>query len=437
MDSSSTMWISSTCTGHERNSCAGMKIVQLPRRFVKTHWGGTETVIMETCKRLVRMGHQTEILCANALATVDRETMDGIEINRVPYFYPYFGLSREAKAQFDRKGGNLFSFALLKALLNLPSLDLIHLHTGKRVGGICRYVAAKRRIPYVVSLHGGMHDVPAEEVDSWTAPSRGSWEWGKLLGWWVGSRRVLVDAAAIICVGEQERVETARRYPGKKVIHLPNGVDPNRFVAGDGQAFRHKYDIAPDAHVMLTVGRIDPQKNQRWLVRLFPQLEQICPDVHSLIVGPVTNEPYYVDLLEEIEARGLSHRMTVIPGLESNSRELVDAYHAADLFVLPSTHEPFGIVILEAWAAGLPVIASRVGGIPSFVADGRDGLLFDSADEATFLRSYRELTGDSEKAEQIAARGKEKAASEYSWDHITERLIGIYEEAVNENPLRQ
>jgi len=124
-----------------------MNIVQVPRRFVSSHWGGTETVILETCKRLLKMGHHTEIICPNALAHQNKKVIGGVNISRMPYFYPYLGLSDEAKQQLDRKGGNLFSFAMMSALKKYPDLDLIHLHTAKRLGGIGRTIAMKRKIP--------------------------------------------------------------------------------------------------------------------------------------------------------------------------------------------------------------------------------------------------------------------------------------------------
>jgi len=414
-----------------------MKIAQVPRRFVKSHWGGTETVILETSKRLLKMGHRTEIICPNALATSNQEVIEGIRVLRTPYFYPYLGLNAEARALFDRKGGNLFSFSLMRALGKMPELDLIHLHTAKRVGGIARHVALKRRIPYVVSLHGGLFDVPSAEAQSWTAPAKGSYEWGKFLGWWVGSRRVLDDASAIICVGEEERAQTARHYPHKKVVHLPNGVDPDRFSRGNGDAFRSQHGIPHNAFVVLTVGRIDPQKNQLLLLKAFPELSKIHAALHGLIIGPVTNEPYYEKLLQEMKSQGLTDRITIVAGLEANSQALVDAYHAADLFLLPSIHEPFGIVILEAWAAGLPVVASNVGGIPSFVISGEDALLFDVQNEERLIEAFQKLVENPDAAVRIARNGQQKARSEYSWDHVTERLVTIYEEAIRENPLRK
>ena len=360
-----------------------MNIVQIPRRFVSSHWGGTETVILETCKRLLKMGHHTEIICPNALAQQNKahenkahenkEVIGGINICRVPYFYPYMGLSHEVREQLDRKGGNLFSFALMRALKKYPALDLIHLHTAKRLGGIGRTMAIKRKIPYVISLHGGVFDVPDQEAETWTAPTEGTFEWGKILGWWVGSRRVLDDAAAILCVGEEEQRQAQRRFPNKKVLHLANGVDPEGFATGDGDGFRNTYHIPSDACVILTVGRIDPQKNQIFAIHLLPELIKLNPDTHVVVIGPVTHENYNKKLSRAINEKGLEGHVTVIDGLAAGSRELVDAFHGADIFLLPSIHEPFGIVILEAWAAGLPVVATRVGGIPSFVSNGEDG----------------------------------------------------------------
>ncbi len=86
------------------------------------------------------------------------------------------------KFLLDKKAGNLFSFSLLRALLSKKELDLIHLHTGKRMGGIGRYCAMKRNIPYIISLHGGNLAVPDDERETWVEPTKGKFEWGKYWG---------------------------------------------------------------------------------------------------------------------------------------------------------------------------------------------------------------------------------------------------------------
>ncbi|MDK2972922.1 MAG: hypothetical protein PWP23_2677 [Candidatus Sumerlaeota bacterium] len=414
-----------------------MKILQIPRRFVRSDWGGTETVILQTSRQLLAQGHETAVWCPNALATSNEEVIDSVPVRRFDYFYPYFGLKPEAVRRLDQKGGNLFSFAMMRALRNEPGVDLLHLHTSKRLGGIVRHVAMKRRIPYVVSVHGGLFDVPSDEAATWTEPTQGTLEWGKALGAWVGSRRVFDDAAAIICVGREEQAKTQQQYPEKNVLHLPNGVDPERFARGDGGAFRSKYGIPMECPLILVTGRIDPQKNQLTAVESFRLLRDSVPNCHLLLLGHVTNDAYRGKLEAAITESGLSRNVTLIPGVDSGTDDLVNAFHAANVFLLPSVHEPFGIVILEAWAAGLPVAASRVGGIPSFVEDGRDGLLFDPAAPAQIAEALQTLLTNKEKANSIAEAGRTKAREEYSWCRVTEQLVTIYEEALRAHPLPQ
>ena len=420
-----------------------MRLIQVPRRFVRSDWGGTETTILEISKCLQALGHHTEIFCPRALSTQDHELIDGVSVTRFDYFYPYVGLSPAARLQMDKKGGNLFSFPLMRALGRFPGLDLIHLHTGKRLGAMARTVAARRKLPYVISLHGGVFDVPTGEAQTWTAPASGAFEWGKALGWFFGARRVLDDAAAIICVGQKEQQEAQRHYPKKRVVYLPNGVDARRFASGDGKGFRARQGIPEGAFVVLVVGRIDPQKNQLLAAQLVAELRRgdgkgdSAACVYLVLVGHVTNAEYDPSLMREIGELGLNDCVKVIRGLDTRDPELINAFHAADLFLLPSVHEPFGIVILEAWAAGLPVAASRVGGVPSFVIDGENGRLFSSGDLHELTGVVKDLIARPEHRRQLAEAGRKKACEEFGWDRITEHLVRVYEEAIRENSLRK
>lgn len=403
-----------------------MRTIQIPRRFVRSEWGGTETVVWETTRRLIALGHPTTVICPKALTSKDREIVGGVPVRRVSYFYPYVGLTSETRQQLDLKGGNMFSFELMH-VLRKSGADILHLHTGKRIGGIARHVARERGIPYVISLHGGVYDVPSEEAAAWTRPTRGTLEWGKLLGWWVGSRRVLNDAAAVLCVSREECVRAQQALPRQRVYHIPNGVNVDRFRAGDGTRFRRKHGIPVSSPVILTVGRIDTQKNQLLGIQALSEVDDGDQSTQLVIVGPVTDAAYLSRLRAEIRSRGLSDRVTVICGLDPDSQELVDAYHAADVFFLPSVHEPFGIVILEAWAAGKPVVASRVGGIPDFVGHGTNGLLFDPHRSGDAIESLRGLLSNKGLGERLAAEGQWAAENEFSWDRITQRLETLYD----------
>lgn len=405
-----------------------MKIIQVPRRFVRSEWGGTETTILQTSRALQRAGHETSIFTSLALSDQRRETIQGVAVRRFPYTYPFFGLTAADRRDLDKKGGNLLSLSLLLGLLREPGVDVLHAHTGKRVGGVVRTAARLRGIPYTVTLHGGLFEVPKGEMDQMLAPIQNRPEWGRVFGALLGARRVLEDAAAVICVGGDEYEAARVQLPGQRVELIPNGVDCKAFARGDADAFRAAYGIAPERRIILCVSRIDYQKNQIGLVEALAQVATQVPRVHLVLIGPVTVAGYHQRLLARIEGLGLTDRVTLIPGLNPDSPLLPAAYHAAEVFCLPSLHEPFGIVILEAWAAGRPVVASRVGGIPSFTKDGDDIVLAQPGNATDLAARLIQVLGDPQLAGRIAAAGQAKAERDYAWSAIAARLLAIYRE---------
>jgi glycosyltransferase involved in cell wall biosynthesis len=282
----------------------------------------------------------------------------------------------------------------------------------------------------VVSLHGGVHDVPADEASTWTTPTMGTIEWGRVLGGIVGSRRVLDDASAIICLSEAERRTIAKRHPGVRVELIPNGVDFTRFSEGNGQEFRRRHGVPAQARVLLLVGRVDPQKNQALALWLLGALEQRHPDVHLVLAGPTTSPAYAAGLEAEMRARGQRRRVTWLSDLGHATQDLVNAYHAADVCLVPSRHEPFGIVVLEAWAAGRPVVASRIGGIPGFVEHGVTAMLVDPDDERGWLEQVDAVLTSPTRAAVLAAAGRRRAEADFDWNRVTDRVIGLYQDSI-------
>jgi glycosyltransferase involved in cell wall biosynthesis len=405
-----------------------MKIIQVPRRFVATEWGGTETTILQTSRALRAKGHEVEIFTSLALSDRRREDIQGVPVSRFAYTYPFLGLSAQDKEDMDKKGGNLISFSLLRALAFETGVDVLHAHTGKRVGGIVRTAARLRRIPYLVTLHGGFFEVPKGEMDQMLAPIRNRFEWGRVFGALLGSRRVLEDAAALICVGGDEYEAARRQLPNQRVELLPNGVDSAFFADGDGAAFRGAHKIPDDRRILLCVSRIDYQKNQIGLVEAMAEVCSRVPEAHLVLLGPVTVAGYHQRLLDRVRDLGLQQRVTLVPGMRADDPLLRGAFQAAEVFCLPSLHEPFGIVVLEAWAAGLPVVASRVGGIPSFTSDGVDVLHAEPGDPDHLARRLLELLEHPDLASRLAAAGRDKARRDYDWSIISERLLHLYED---------
>jgi glycosyltransferase involved in cell wall biosynthesis len=297
----------------------GLKVIQVPRRFVENEWGGTETAILQTSRVLNALGNRSMIYTTTALCDRRHEQMGGVSVHRHNYLYPFWGLSLQDRHDMDRKGGNLMSFSMLWSLLRTKRPDILHAHTGKRLGGIVRTVARLRGLPYVISLHGGVVDVPGDEMQKMLAPLRGKFEWGRALGAVLGARRVLEDASAIICVGKNEQEAVSTRYPGQRVEWIPNGVDSKRFATGNGPAFRTKNHIPQASKLIVCVGRIDYQKNQLALLPVLSRLLGQQKDVHLALIGPVTVESYREQLIKEISRQGLDGRVT-LPGFPAVAR---------------------------------------------------------------------------------------------------------------------
>jgi glycosyltransferase involved in cell wall biosynthesis len=155
------------------------KVAHVARRFAPEKWGGTECVVFNLSRELIRQGIESPVFCTAMFAAPGLQCLEEVPVKRYRYVFPWFGLSPEAKAQLRLKGGSPLSLPLFFGLLAERNLSLIHVHVQHRLGGMARTVAKLRGIPLVVSLHGGHYTLPPEQVEKMIDPFRGKLEWGK------------------------------------------------------------------------------------------------------------------------------------------------------------------------------------------------------------------------------------------------------------------
>ena len=402
------------------------KIIHVPRRFVREEWGGTETVIIETSCQLEKAGYEPKIFTSTALCNKKRETVYGIQVRRFPYIYARLGLKKHNRLLLDRRGGNVLSFSFFFALLRCKDIKLVHLHTGGRLGAFVRLAAKLRKFPYVLSIHGGLLEMPPKQLEELVAPMKGSFNWGKIFDLLLGANKVERDAAAIICVSRKEQELVSAKYPDKKVIYLENGVDVKHFASGDPQSFRDEFGLENEK-IILSVASFNPQKNQILLIESFEKIHKLRPDCKLVMIGTVYDQDYYQKMLAKIKECKLEDSVILIPNLAFDCDTLLNAYAACDIFVLPSLYEPFGIVILEAWAAGKPVACSGTGGMKYFVRDNENALVFDKNSPEDAAEKITNLLEDELLVARLVAAGK-VTADKHSWDVISKKLISLYEE---------
>lgn len=405
---------------------ATLKIAHVVRRFAFDEWGGTESVVWNTALQQCAQGLVPEILATCALATPGAELRQGIRICRFPYWYPYFPMTAKTRLALDKKGGNPFSPKLFQALRN-GGYSLIHIHCGGRLAVQCALTAKRLGIPSVISLHGGHAKVPQEELQKMLAPTKGKFHYGGLIDRLMGLRKdAIVEASAVICLSHAEQSALEERFPNQRVVYLPNGVNCQDFQTKPTISPRTEWGIPTERHLMLCISRIDYQKNQMLLLETLAQL----PNTHLLLVGPVTSQTYYEQLLQRARDLDVTTRLTIIPGLPHDDPRLKAILHEAELFVLPSLHEPFGIVALEAWAAGLAVVAANVGGLPDFIVHEHNGLLFNPQDGKDLTAQITRLLTDSELRNTLVANAQEDV-QKFSWTNLSKRLTELYHELLN------
>ena len=404
-----------------------LKVAHVLRRFVFEEWGGTETVVWNTVLKQRARGVEAEILATAALGTPGEERREGVRIRRFPYWYPYFPLGAKAKLELDKKGGNPFVPSLFRALRQ-GGFDLVHIHCGGRMAVMSALEAHRLGIPCVVSLHGGFAAVPPAELQKMMAVTKGKFHYGGVIDRLAGYRRnVIGETDAVICISREEERLLKEQFPKQRIVYLPNGVNCEDFEVKPDCSPRQEWNIPLERTLVLCISRIDYQKNQKMLLELLSH-DANC---HLLLIGPITAPWYHQELLARAEELRVADRLTVVPGLPPNDARLKAILHEAQMFALPSLHEPFGIVALEAWAAGIPVLASAVGGLKDFIVSERNGLLFAPGDVAGLVGCYERLSRDGDLRRQLADTARQDVQN-YSWTALTDRLLALYGELRDE-----
>jgi alpha-maltose-1-phosphate synthase len=307
----------------------------------------------------------------------------------------------------------------------------MHAHTLGRIGGIALTIAKQRKLPFVVTIHGGVLDLPEKIKQSFNTPMDRGWEWGKLFGVLFQSHRLFCDADAILTCNGNEAALLQQQFPDKRVLVQPHGVPMDIYGADQRKAALQAFPQIAGRQVLLCLGRIDPIKNQSWLLEQVPHIFHRHPRAMLVLAGPCTDEPYGELIRAKIERAGLADRVLLTGALPPNDPRLVGLLQSASALVIPSLSETFGLVILEAWAAGAPVISTRASGPAALIEHGQNGWFFDLNDSATFHRVIDSTLNDPINAKQMARRGT-TVTQRYSTNALAAKLKSVYEEVIEE-----
>jgi glycosyltransferase involved in cell wall biosynthesis len=413
-----------------------MRTVQVLRKLDPNAWGGTEMALQRLFDSLRAQGVNSVVYCprVESMNGHQRDPIQasGHEVRRFKAFVPVLGMQERRKRQLISVGGNLMSFDLISSLWNERDVSIVHSHTLGRIGAIARTFALKRKVPFVVTIHGGVLDLPENVKKTFNEPIRDGLEWGKLFGLLFRSNRVFQDADAIITCNPKEAGLWAERLPGKRVIVQPHGVEFEVYEKDCREAAYKAFPQLRNRAVLLSLGRVDPIKNQEFLVEQAPEVFRKHPNAMMVFAGPCTDEPYGEMITRKIADLGLQNRILLTGGLPPNDPRLVGLLQIARVLTLPSLSETFGLVIIEAWAAGAPVLCSATSGAKALTKHGENGFLFELEKPETFHAGLEATLADPANAKAMAATGRDLALSGYSLNALAGRMRKLYTELAEE-----
>ena len=375
---------------------------------VAPRYGGPSQAVIEMCLALQHAGLTAELCTTDA----DGDGRLAVELDK-PTLY------RGVQTHFfrrDRSEAFKFSRSLVRWLdENVARYDIVHIHA---VFSHATYAAARacqrQQIPYIVR--------PLGTLEPWSMQQKRP---RKLLAWHILFRRVLRNAAAVHYTTIQERELTEQSLHLSKGIIIPNGINEALLAIKPTGVFREQYGIPAEAKVVLCLSRLHPKKSIDRLLEAFLELRtqgKIGP-WHLVIAGD--GEPGYVDRLRGI-VRGTAAESSVhwTGWLEGESK--FAALAEADLFVLNSFQENFGIGAVEAMACGTPVLLSRQVGLATDVAEHEAGWIVDLQPDG-LRNGLLEATANATEARRRGEKARRLVADRFTWPQVSAQLRLLYE----------
>ncbi|MFF8945699.1 glycogen synthase [Streptomyces sp. NPDC014864] len=304
--------------------------------------------------------------------------------------------------------------------------ELVHSHTwyANLAGHFAKLLYG---VPHVLTAHS------LEPLRPWKAEQLGG---GYALSSWA-ERTAIESADAVIAVSGAMREDVLGCYPAldpARVHVVHNGIDTTLYRPDPGTEALSRVGLDPDRPYVLFVGRITRQKGVPHLLRA---VRDIDPAAQVVLCAGAPDTPEIEREFRELyqELSRIREGVFWIPQMLPRPDVIQLLTHAA-VFVCPSVYEPLGIVNLEAMACGTAVVASRVGGIPEVVEDGRTGVLVAVDDEEEFeaglARALDGVLGDPESARRMGEAGRERAVEEFGWDAVARRTARLYEEILKQ-----
>jgi len=379
-----------------------MKICMMTNTYLP-HVGGVARSVSTFVDEYRRLGHEVLVVAPRLPGRTTKKAEAVVE--RVAAIQNFNGSDFSVRLPLA---------ATMSDRLDNFAADIIHAHHPNLLGDTALRIATSRSVPVIFTHHTRyedyVHYMPFASPALKRAAIQLSTEYANLCD------GVIAPSQSIATLIKRRGVRTP-------VTVVPTGIDTAAFAAGDGARFRRKFKLPANALVVGHVGRLAPEKNLKYLAEAVALFLKKRHDARFLVVG---NGPSESELRDIFRRYGVLNQL-VLAGSHTG-KNLHAAYKAMDLFAFSSLSETQGLVIAEAMAAGLPVIALRASGVREVVAPGENGFLLPAtAKPPEFARQLATIAADRKALKQFS-RAATATAGDFSREHCARQALAFYEE---------
>lgn len=371
--------------------------------------GGLAVHVTELAAGLQRRGHEIHVITRRRGDQGYYDCIHGVHYHRVDH-----GVSQNIVESMDWMC-KAMAHRFHEVTSFVGPFDLIHAHDWM-AGNVIKYVRDGHGTRGLLTLHSTQYGRDGNVFHDGYAR-------------WVRDTEAAAcfHARSIIAVSNFLAAEVSRIYqvPHWKLHVVPNGVNYHAFdgFIDPGQV-KARYHVAPMAPTVLTVARMTAQKGIDMLVDAVPMVLASYPETKFFISG---DGPELDAVVRRAHAIGAAHAIRFLGPLARN--DYADLTRAVDVVAVPSRNEPFGIVVLEAWAAGKPVVATTAGGPRDFVWHNVNGFLVD-ANPGGLAHGIGSLLADHEHCRRLGQAGRRAVEEHFNWDNIAGFTEGVYQAVV-------
>ena len=307
---------------------------------------------------------------------------------------------------------------VLKRTLDEFEPDIIHSHHPFLLGDVAMRQAALRQLPLVFTHHTMYehytHYVPGD-AEALQALAR------EMCAVYAGRcDHVIAPSTSVKEMLIEHEVETP-------ITVIPTGVDIGQFASGDGASFRREHGIPEKTFLVGHLGRLAPEKNLRFLSEAVIRFLNDRADAHFLVVGDGPEKQVIANMMSDA---GVADRVH-LPG-KLDGQALVDAYHAMDVFAFASKSETQGMVLVEAMAAGTPVVALEAFGVHDVLRDRENGVFVPNECATTFVEGLQWMASRTDGQRKALSTAARETAAEFTSENCAARALDVYDSAIQQ-----